>query len=417
MANPTPTPTGRVRRGRRHRRQPHPVRALEHRLHQRVQPGDAHRGPRRARRPLRPRRASVPASSSPAPCSSTAATSTWPARRCSARSCPPDTPPPTSSRPATPASRPRSRSPTRSRSARSSSASPAAPTPRRTPRWPSATSCARSCSRPTAAKDNKGRLAAIAKIRPGHLAPDQPRNAEPRTGLSMGDSQAITTKEWGITREAQDELAVDVAPEPRRVVRRGLAGRPGHAVPRRRARQQPARRLLDGEARQAQAGLRQGRGRHDDGGQLDAAVRRRLHRAARLRRGGRAARLDAAGVLRRLRDRRRRLRERRRGPADGSGLRRAADARAPGPHAAGLRLLRDPRGVRRPGAHHARGVGGPGVLQGEARPRRAARRRSTAASSTSRARRSPPRTRSRPPADASSPTSPSCCTRRARAAA
>jgi acetyl-CoA C-acetyltransferase len=58
------------------------------------------------------------------------------------------------------------------------------------------------------AKDNKARLAAFAKIRPGHLAPDQPRNAEPRTGLSMGDSQAITTKEWGIARQAQDELAV-----------------------------------------------------------------------------------------------------------------------------------------------------------------------------------------------------------------
>src|SRR5690606_39228370 len=39
------------------------------------------------------------------------------------------------------------------------------------------------------------------------LAPDQPRNAEPRTGLSMGDHQALTTHEWGITREAQDELA------------------------------------------------------------------------------------------------------------------------------------------------------------------------------------------------------------------
>ena len=58
------------------------------------------------------------------------------------------------------------------------------------------------------AKDTRSRLAAFAKIRPADLAPDQPRNAEPRTGLSMGDSQAITTKEWGITREAQDELAV-----------------------------------------------------------------------------------------------------------------------------------------------------------------------------------------------------------------
>jgi acetyl-CoA C-acetyltransferase len=58
------------------------------------------------------------------------------------------------------------------------------------------------------AKDVKGRIKALLKVRPGDLAPDQPRNAEPRTGLSMGDSQAITTLEWGITREAQDELAV-----------------------------------------------------------------------------------------------------------------------------------------------------------------------------------------------------------------
>ncbi len=57
------------------------------------------------------------------------------------------------------------------------------------------------------AKDTKGRVAALLKVRPAHLAPDQPRNSEPRTGLSMGDSQAITTLEWGISREAQDELA------------------------------------------------------------------------------------------------------------------------------------------------------------------------------------------------------------------
>ncbi len=57
------------------------------------------------------------------------------------------------------------------------------------------------------AKDAKGRVAALLKVRPAHLAPDQPRNSEPRTGLSMGDSQAITTLEWGIERQAQDELA------------------------------------------------------------------------------------------------------------------------------------------------------------------------------------------------------------------
>src|SRR5690606_21426924 len=55
--------------------------------------------------------------------------------------------------------------------------------------------------------DKKKLLQLLSRIRPGHLVPDQPRNAEPRTGLSMGEHQAITTHEWGITREAQDELA------------------------------------------------------------------------------------------------------------------------------------------------------------------------------------------------------------------
>jgi acetyl-CoA C-acetyltransferase len=44
-------------------------------------------------------------------------------------------------------------------------------------------------------------------VRPSHLVPDIPRNAEPRTGLSMGEHAAITARAWGITREAQDELA------------------------------------------------------------------------------------------------------------------------------------------------------------------------------------------------------------------
>ncbi len=48
----------------------------------------------------------------------------------------------------------------------------------------------------------------IAGIRPKHLAPAPPRVDEPRTGLSMGEHQAITTLQWGITREAQDELAL-----------------------------------------------------------------------------------------------------------------------------------------------------------------------------------------------------------------
>ena len=58
------------------------------------------------------------------------------------------------------------------------------------------------------AKSNTDRLRALAKVRPGHIVPEIPRNAEPRTGLSMGEHTAIMAREWGVTREEQDELAV-----------------------------------------------------------------------------------------------------------------------------------------------------------------------------------------------------------------
>lgn len=56
------------------------------------------------------------------------------------------------------------------------------------------------------AKTAKDRFKALSKINFKDLL-DAPRNGEPRTGLSMGDHQAITALEWGIAREAQDELA------------------------------------------------------------------------------------------------------------------------------------------------------------------------------------------------------------------
>lgn len=52
------------------------------------------------------------------------------------------------------------------------------------------------------------KLAAIAKIRPGDLMPVPPGVVEPRTGLSMGESQALTTKKWGVSREDQDALTL-----------------------------------------------------------------------------------------------------------------------------------------------------------------------------------------------------------------
>jgi acetyl-CoA C-acetyltransferase len=56
-------------------------------------------------------------------------------------------------------------------------------------------------------KSAAGRVKLLGHLRPGQIVPDIPRNAEPRTGLSMGEHQARTTSQWGISREAQDELA------------------------------------------------------------------------------------------------------------------------------------------------------------------------------------------------------------------
>jgi acetyl-CoA C-acetyltransferase len=52
----------------------------------------------------------------------------------------------------------------------------------------------------------KQALTLLSKFRPGMIKPEIPVNQEARTGLSMGEHTAITAKEWGITREDQDEL-------------------------------------------------------------------------------------------------------------------------------------------------------------------------------------------------------------------
>ncbi|UGT59060.1 acetyl-CoA C-acetyltransferase [Nocardia asteroides] len=57
------------------------------------------------------------------------------------------------------------------------------------------------------AKTGKDRAKLVGRLRPGMVGIEIPRNAEPRTGLSMGEHAAITAKEFGIAREAQDELA------------------------------------------------------------------------------------------------------------------------------------------------------------------------------------------------------------------
>jgi acetyl-CoA C-acetyltransferase len=58
-----------------------------------------------------------------------------------------------------------------------------------------------------AEKSAAGRVKLLGRLRPGQIVPEIPRNAEPRTGLSMGEHAAITAKEWEISRLEQDELA------------------------------------------------------------------------------------------------------------------------------------------------------------------------------------------------------------------
>ena len=55
-------------------------------------------------------------------------------------------------------------------------------------------------------KSNVDRLKLVGKL-PASLGVEIPVNSEPRTGLSMGEHQAITAKQLGIKRVDQDELA------------------------------------------------------------------------------------------------------------------------------------------------------------------------------------------------------------------
>ncbi|MFL5912075.1 MAG: acetyl-CoA C-acetyltransferase [Gaiellaceae bacterium] len=58
-----------------------------------------------------------------------------------------------------------------------------------------------------ATKSTGGRVKLLGKLRPGQIVPEIPKNAEPRTGLSMGEHAAITARKWGVSRLDQDELA------------------------------------------------------------------------------------------------------------------------------------------------------------------------------------------------------------------
>lgn len=58
------------------------------------------------------------------------------------------------------------------------------------------------------AKDFKSKLKVLASFKPWDFKPEYPAVVEPRTHLSMGEHCEKMVKEWGISREEQDELAL-----------------------------------------------------------------------------------------------------------------------------------------------------------------------------------------------------------------
>lgn len=58
-------------------------------------------------------------------------------------------------------------------------------------------------------KSALGKVKVFKGLSPRELAPQPPSVAEPRTGLTMGQHCELMAQEWGITREAQDQLAYE----------------------------------------------------------------------------------------------------------------------------------------------------------------------------------------------------------------
>ena len=91
------------------------------------------------------------------------------------------------------------------------------------------------------AKTIPQRLQILSRLRPKDLAPVAPGTAEPRTGLSMGEHQALTTAQWKISRDGPGRAGLQQPPQPGGGLRRRLLRRPRHPVPRPGPRRQPAR--------------------------------------------------------------------------------------------------------------------------------------------------------------------------------
>lgn len=72
------------------------------------------------------------------------------------------------------------------------------------------------------ARSMKDRLALLAGFRPKDLLPAPPGVTEPSTGLTMGEHMEITAKERGVSRAAQDEIALASHKNAQSAVEKGL---------------------------------------------------------------------------------------------------------------------------------------------------------------------------------------------------
>ena len=223
------------------------------------------------------------------------------------------------------------------------------------------------------AKSVKDQLKLAGSIRPNQLAPEQPQNGEPRTGLSMGDHAAITAREMEISREEQDELAAtshqnlakayeenffDDLMTPFLGVNRDTNLRPDSTVEK-LSKLKPVFGKKDAEQHGGTATMTAGNSTPlTDGAAAvllsseEWAKEQNLPVRAYLVDSELAAVDFVSGK-------------------DGllmADLRRAAPARAQRTDPAGLRLLRDPRGIRFPGARHPQGMGGRDLLPRAPRP-------------------------------------------------
>ena len=122
--------------------------------------------------------------------------------------------------------------------------SPAASTRPPTRRSRSTRTCARSCSTPTARKSDRRPAAGARAASARGSSCRRSRATRSRAPASRwASTRRAPPREWGITREAQDELAARIHRNLAAAYERGFQDDLDHAVPRPRARPEPAPRL------------------------------------------------------------------------------------------------------------------------------------------------------------------------------